>query len=182
MCFERFGVDKTTVEDIAAEAAVSRATVYRHVGGRDELVLEVLLRSADRFYGRLHERVRDIPRPVDAIVDGVLYTLEAVQSDEKLMMLFAPEAVGLTTRVVGGSSAVYARTAEQIRPIVVAGQASGELRPSLVVDELAQWLTRLVFSVLMLRGDISSLSALRDQLQRYLVPALCPDSVGGSTG
>lgn len=176
-CFRRFGVAKTTVEDIAREAAVSRATVYRHVGGRDELVLEVLLRSADQFYERLGEQAQRAVRPVDALVDGVLYTLDATRTDEALMMLFAPEAIGFTTRVAGASAAIFARTAEQIRPVVLAGQASGELRPTLQVEELAQWLTRLVLALVILPGDLGSSDAIREQLLIYLVPALAPDSV-----
>ena len=36
-CFDHYGVAKTSVEDIADEAKVSRATVYRYfAGGRDE--------------------------------------------------------------------------------------------------------------------------------------------------
>ena len=51
-CFERYGVTKTSVEDIATEAHVSRATVYRYFeGGRDELVLCVGLREVRRFAG-----------------------------------------------------------------------------------------------------------------------------------
>src|SRR5215470_16145751 len=39
-CFARYGVAKTTVEDIAAAATLSRATVYRSfTGGRDEVIL-----------------------------------------------------------------------------------------------------------------------------------------------
>lgn len=177
VCFRRFGVTKTTLEDIASEAGVSRATIYRHVGGRDDLVLAVLLRSADRFYERLEQRVSAASHPVDALLDGVIYTVEAVRVDDELMMLFAPEAVGLTTRVVGASAAIYARTAAQIEPIVYRGQAAGLLRDRLDVDELARWLTRLVFAVLMLPGELESPCVLRTQLQRYLVPALAPDAV-----
>ena len=40
-CIDRFGVGKTTLDDVATEARVSRATVYRYFQNRDELVLEV---------------------------------------------------------------------------------------------------------------------------------------------
>jgi hypothetical protein len=88
------------------------------------------------------------------------------------MLLFVPEALGLTTRIVGASKALFTRTARQIEPIVSAGQATGELRADLDVDELAQWLTRLVLGVLMVPGDLASGGDLRGQLERYLAPAL----------
>src|SRR6478672_7803463 len=47
-CIDRFGLAKTTVEDIATEAKVSRATIYRYFDNRDELVLAVVLRSLER--------------------------------------------------------------------------------------------------------------------------------------
>ena len=47
-CIDRFGLAKTTVEDVAREAAVSRATIYRYFANRDELVLAVLLRDLER--------------------------------------------------------------------------------------------------------------------------------------
>ena len=46
-CFAQYGVAKTTVEDVARLAGVSRASVYRYFpGGRDEIVLAALLASA----------------------------------------------------------------------------------------------------------------------------------------
>src|SRR5262245_11957892 len=57
-CFARYGVGKTTVEDIAAAAGLSRATVYRSfAGGRDEVILAVLLRDLRRFLDRLATRL-----------------------------------------------------------------------------------------------------------------------------
>src|SRR3954467_1839147 len=38
-CVTRFGLAKTTIEDVVKESSVSRATIYRHFpGGRDELL------------------------------------------------------------------------------------------------------------------------------------------------
>lgn len=175
VCFHRHGLAKTTIEDIAAEALVSRSTVYRHVGDRDELLLEVLLRAADRFFDRLEKRVSRESTISDALVDGVLYTLTSVRRDEDLMLLFAPEAIGYTTRIAGSSEAIFSRTAERLRPMVEVAQAAGELRANLTVEEIAQWLTRIVFSLLMLPGSLDSASEVRDQLERFLVPALVPD-------
>src|SRR5204863_7376096 len=54
----RYGIAKTTVEDVARLARLSRATVYRHfAGGKDELVRETIAWETGRFFGRLAEAV-----------------------------------------------------------------------------------------------------------------------------
>ena len=72
--FARHGL-RATIDDVAREAGVSRATVYRHVRDRDELVLAVFAREADRFLQRLRHflMVQRIGRAVHqaaAIGDG----------------------------------------------------------------------------------------------------------------
>lgn len=65
-CFERFGVGKTTVEDIAAAASVSRGTVYRYFErGRDEVVFAVLMREADRYESQLRRRLARVKNIAD---------------------------------------------------------------------------------------------------------------------
>src|SRR3546814_12325463 len=96
-CFTRFGVAKTTLEDIATEAGVSRATVYRYFeGGRDEIILGVVLREGREFLAALGRRVQREETLGDAIVEGVLYTVAAVRKNEHLALLFAPEVAGHT--------------------------------------------------------------------------------------
>jgi AcrR family transcriptional regulator len=58
-CVARRGLAKTTVEDAAREAAVSRATVYRTFpGGREELISAVVSWAMLDFFGRLYEHVQ----------------------------------------------------------------------------------------------------------------------------
>jgi AcrR family transcriptional regulator len=52
----RFGYDKTTVDDMAQEAGVSKRTIYLHFAGKEA----VALASIDRVVGRVTDRLREI--------------------------------------------------------------------------------------------------------------------------
>jgi AcrR family transcriptional regulator len=44
-----FGLSRTTVEDVAQRAGLSRQTVYRYFPSKDHLVLELVLREEEKF-------------------------------------------------------------------------------------------------------------------------------------
>jgi AcrR family transcriptional regulator len=69
----RFGFDKTTVDDIATEAGVSKRTIYLHFAGKEE----VALASIDRVVGRVTDRLRQIARTDALPADRVLEMLVA---------------------------------------------------------------------------------------------------------
>lgn len=48
-CFERYGIAKTTVEDIARGAGFSRQTVYRYFNGKDDILDTVCCREATKI-------------------------------------------------------------------------------------------------------------------------------------
>ena len=57
-CCERWGIAKVTIDDIAAEAGVSRATLYRlFPGGKDVLFEALRVRELEEFFTEL-ERPR----------------------------------------------------------------------------------------------------------------------------
>ncbi|MGF0315520.1 TetR/AcrR family transcriptional regulator [Nocardia fluminea] len=65
--FERVGVRKTTIEDIAKAADVDRATVYRRIGSRDDVVSAAFEREVRRLLADLSE----IPARHDTF-DGIV--------------------------------------------------------------------------------------------------------------
>lgn len=181
-CFSRFGVMKTTVEDVANQAKVSRATVYRYFSGRDELVLGVLLMEARRFLTRLQKRIASQSNIADAIVEGVLFTVDAVRADANLSLLFAPETAGHTESIVGASDTLFATTAEFLGPYFQSAQAAGTLRPEIDIDEAAEWIVRSILSLLTVSDPRKRTKAQqRKYLATFLVPAIAA-STPGSTG
>ena len=172
-CFKRFGVMKTTVEDVARIAQVSRATVYRYFDGRDELILAVLLREADRFLERLGRHLDALTDLPDAIVEGVVYTIRAIRSDENLALLFAPEVAGITSSVAGASKALFEITGQFLRPYLEAAQAAGSLEHHVDIDDAAEWTLRAILSLVMVDGPRHrSEDELRAFLHAFLVPGI----------
>ena len=57
--FEQYGARRANVDDIAAEAGVSRSTLYRRYATKDELLAAVVLRETDTFLDELEDRWSD---------------------------------------------------------------------------------------------------------------------------
>ncbi|MFI5497940.1 TetR/AcrR family transcriptional regulator [Nocardia asteroides] len=72
--FQQVGVRKTTVEDIARAADVDRATVYRRIGSRDDVVRAAF----EREVRRLLEDLREIPARHDRFDDIVVEVFSTV--------------------------------------------------------------------------------------------------------
>ena len=85
-CFERSGISKTTVEDIAKQASVSRATVYRYFAGRDAVVSGVILRATERYLERVRGRVEAQPDLGSAILEFVEVTITGYQDYDLLAL------------------------------------------------------------------------------------------------
>lgn len=171
-CFEQYGIMKTTVEDIARRAHVSRATVYRYFDGRDALVLGVLLRDTDRHLSRIRTRIERQATLGEAIVEFVDVTARAARRDASLGMLFTGEAAQLTGGIIAGASvALFERVAAFFRPLFV--RWSAEVRQGTDVADASEWIVRALLSILTVEGPKRrSSEAQRAFIERHLVPAI----------
>jgi AcrR family transcriptional regulator len=149
VCFEREGMTATSMEDVATEAGLSRATVYRvFPGGRDQLVSETVTWEVGRFLARLGEAVEAEPDLVGRLSAGLRVGHRAIVEHELLqqalrtepdqLMRELVEAGPLITGVVRG----YVR--EQLdRSVLAAG---------IDLDEAAGYVTRMLLSYLGSQG------------------------------
>ena len=170
-CFGRFGIAKTTVEDIAKQAQVSRATVYRYFPGRDAVVSGVILREAGRYLDRIRSRVESQPNLGDAILEFVEVTLRAARRGDTVGMLFTSDD-GLHSGGIGeGTSIVLFEMVEEfLEPIFTSRKH--ELRAGLSNTDASEWVLRTILSLLTVSGPKRRSSASLDSyLRSFLLPA-----------
>jgi AcrR family transcriptional regulator len=171
-CFARYGVGKTTVEDIATAAGLSRATVYRSfAGGRDEVVLAVVLRDLRRFLDHLAARLRRERSVPDAIVEGVVDAVAFVRGDPRVAALLAADAAGPLQAAVRARS-LLELCADYVRPHFGAAQRQGSLRADITVEGAVEFLFRIISSMIVMPRD----GEPREFLRTYVVPALAESS------
>lgn len=96
-CVARWGIAKTTLEDVAREAGCGRATIYRTFrGGKAELLGAVLAREAARFRATVEGAMADAGDDLeDVVVAGVVAAARWLSGHEALQFLLAhePDAV-----------------------------------------------------------------------------------------
>jgi AcrR family transcriptional regulator len=92
VCVARWGVAKTTLDDIAGEAGCSRATVYRVVaGGKDGLMLAVVARELERFFAHLAARLAAEPTLAGRLAVGIAESIRVVRGHAALQYLIEHE-------------------------------------------------------------------------------------------
>ncbi|KPC83189.1 MULTISPECIES: TetR/AcrR family transcriptional regulator [Streptomyces] len=77
--FMTFGLRRSTVDDVAKRAKVSRVTVYRRIGNKDSLVSACLLREYRRFVEDVDEAVAALPTIEDRLVAGFVAVLKHIR-------------------------------------------------------------------------------------------------------
>ncbi len=91
-CCERWGLDKVTIDDIANDSGVSRATLYRlFPGGKDVLFEALRVRELDEFFTVLRAEVEGAGSFEDLIVRTVVCATRELRADEHLALMLGSE-------------------------------------------------------------------------------------------
>lgn len=76
---QRYGMRRWSMDDVAEQAGVGRATLYRRFDGRDDLVQATLARDVRRFFGAISDAVESLPYIDDKVLEGFLVGLRLVR-------------------------------------------------------------------------------------------------------
>ena len=79
--FDKFGVGKVSINDIARKAGVSQATIYNNFGSKDGLIQDYFQIRANRFFERFREISKANKPYAEKLEDIVQYEIEMNESD-----------------------------------------------------------------------------------------------------
>jgi AcrR family transcriptional regulator len=173
-CMVRRQTAGIRIEEVAAEAGVSRATVYRYFRTREDLVVGVLLSRVDAGMDGV---VRSLRAPGDAarsIPDLLLTAIGLTYGDEVNEALFSSDsrqlvmAVEMTEPIVDGLH-------RHLAPLLARWQADGQLHGDLDIRETVAWMNEVALTLMSPPWDALSTQRKRRFIDRYLVRALVPD-------
>jgi AcrR family transcriptional regulator len=170
-CFKQYGVHRTSMADIADAYGVSRQTLYRMFENRSVLLeyiatqrISVLMASLTKFlsqYGRLSE----------AIVEGMVYSIQLGRADELLMEIILQEGdAHFTTFQFGGTEQVQKAMLDAWQPLIDASREAKELAADVSDAEIIEWLNN-IGHFLNVRPDYTE-EDHRRILQKFVVPSL----------
>ena len=150
--FARAGAN-AAMEDVAAEAGVGVATVYRRFPTKESLLRVVLDRRFDQVVGAALRRAQQEPDPREAMRLALAGAVSFLADDDPTIA--AGSSSGLMTMDLA-----Y-RFIEPVADIVRRGQRDGVFRSDLVTEDIPR-------IVLMLVGTLPSLYPRSDGWHRYL--------------
>jgi len=170
-CFRRYGVDRTSMADVAKSAGVSRQTLYNTIPGRDDLIEAVVVLRIEELSGELREVLEGQPTFVDAIVETSLASIAMARKDPELTNLVeTATSIRLFEIIAGPFPTVHESVVRLFQPLFERARRAGELRADVSDDELVDWI-RTVYLSLILRTDLEG-DGLRRVVRKFLLPSL----------
>lgn len=144
-CVARRGLARTTIDDVAREAGMSRPTVYRYFpGGREALLREVVAWEAGRFIGDLTRAVAPHPDLASSLEELVMVAADRMAGHEVLQKVLQTEPERLLPLLVLQTD----RLIGLVKPFLLLAMQRAPLRPGLDADAAADHLARMVLSVI----------------------------------
>jgi AcrR family transcriptional regulator len=151
-CFAERGVAGTGIEQIRREAGASPSSVYHQFGGLQELLLALLVRTFDRLFAHLAERVRRT-RTAKGAVQGLVraHVDWVLDHGDEAAVMYQAMSLELGSEVM---DELQAQKARQLEPVV------HHFARFIERGELPRW-SPLLF-------DVVVLGATHEACRRYL--------------
>lgn len=173
--FAERGLDVTMAE-VARQAGVTRAMLYRHFGGRDDLVVGVAVTVMDRYVAQV---VRDLMPTGDAanlITESLVFVTTVVSRDPLLVLLSAAGEHGLAS-LLANSPVLSAKVAGLYEQLFVLYR--DQLRPGLEPGDVGRYILGVSLSLLM---DVVPGSDDPETVRRYVRTFVLPAVVATPPG
>jgi len=173
--FSKTGIQRSTMEDVARRAGVSRITVYRRFPGKDVLVEQVVRREFRRYFDRFLADIEQAGTVAERVVLGFVSSLRAIRGNPLIGGLLDVEPDLLMASMIGDGGRTLATVRAFVAGQLKQEQAAGNVSRKLDVDLAAELMVRVSTSFLLIPSqvvDVDDDEQLAAVARRFLVPLL----------
>jgi AcrR family transcriptional regulator len=174
-CFVQLGIARTSVQDVARMAGLSRGTVYRYFDDRQVLIEAAIEHGAQQYYRDAAEAMNKkatLAEQVGAMAEVVARTQLEHRTRNRLMA----DDAELMRHMIAGSDATVRRTTTFLLPYVEAAKKRREVASNLDALAASEWLARAINSLSTVQSsptfDVSKPKAVGRFVERFAVAGL----------
>ncbi|GAA1216707.1 TetR/AcrR family transcriptional regulator [Prauserella alba] len=175
--FCRTGIRRSTMDDVARRAGISRITVYRRFSTKDALVEHVVRREFRRYFDQFLLDIRPARSAAERVELGFASALRSIRHNPLIGGLLEVDPDLVVPSLLGADGRTMATVsrfvADRLRTEQHAGTVSGEVD----VDLAAEMMVRMSASFLVTPSglvDLDDDGQVRAIARRFLVPMLDP--------
>ncbi|WP_244199878.1 TetR/AcrR family transcriptional regulator [Amycolatopsis thailandensis] len=175
--FCRMGIRRSTMEDVARRAGVSRITAYRRFATKDALVEQVVRREFRRYFDQFLLDIQQAETAADRVVLGFASALGAIRRNPLIGGLMAVEPDVLVPSMVSDGGGTLAAVQRFVAGQLRREQQAGNVSEDVDVELVAELMTRVSASFLVTPSrvvDLDDDEQVREVARRFLVPMLRP--------
>lgn len=180
-CLGRYGIAKTTVDDAANEAGMSRATVYRHFpDGKDQLIAEAITWAVGQFFWDLATAVGGAADFPTLLEEALIHAHRAVDEHVVLQKVLETEPERLLPQLTQSAPQVQ----EVLRDYLADLLRAEPLLPGVDPVAAGDWLARMGLSFILAQGrwDLGDRASVRQLVrEELLVSILTPEALAAPT-
>lgn len=170
------GIRATTMQQVADVAGVSRAWLYRHFPDKQAMIGAAIVRLTDSFWSDARVELDALNDFTDQLVAGVRIGRGAYDDPGTLLLrLRTSEPEEFAACAGAGVSGLVPDLALFWKPFVAAAMANGEVHPAHALDEVAEWVARILISLGTVESntvDADDPASVRRQVERFVMPSL----------
>jgi AcrR family transcriptional regulator len=169
VCFARFGVRRTSVQDIAKQLGVNRTTVYRQAGNVEQLASLLAIRETHRTLATLPRRM-SWPIGPRSIVDMMATLVIEAREHPVLAKMLTDERDLIGSMLAGDAPQLLNRVSTALAPLIAMAMRTGHIaqRDPIII---AEWLARICGSLILVEPP----GRVEEFLAELLIPALTPE-------
>ena len=157
------------ITDVARGLGVSRQTVYNYFPNTIALVQAAADRSGLKFTERCADHLKGITEPVDAMLEGVAFTLEWLPSDKNVQLLLAHDFGQVSAGITSDLAIQFGHGILQNLDVDWAELGLDDE----ALDFMAEYVLRIIQSFMIDPGRPPRKGkALREHLRRWIAPVL----------